>query len=240
MSIVIDAVIISICVFIILGSWRRGLIKSVMGLVKGVVSLLAAYAFTPALSEIFFDKFAVNWISSGIESDIIGNTASGGTFDLQKLLSDIPEWFGQIIERYGSDKNSLVSAFGDVSSGSADDVSALSRFIASPVAGTLASVAAFAVIFVGIFILLSFVTFLLDTVFHLPLLHGANKLTGLIFGIFEAFLVASLISFLISSLSVSLGAVDGSVFGEHIVENSIVLKFLSKYNVTKVIRNVIG
>ena len=240
MGIVIDLIIIGICVLIILSSWRRGLIKSAMGLIKGIVSFIAAYAFTPVLADILYEKFAIGWISSAIENDILKNTASGGSFDLQKLLTEIPEWFGQILDRYGADKIQLAEKFGNISAGSSEDVAKIARIIADPVAGTLSSVAAFIILFTAVFAVLSLATLIIDSIFHLPLLHGVNKTAGLVFGVLEALLVASLLSFLLADLTVSMGAVNSELFGEQVVRNSLVLRFLSEYNITGIIGNVIG
>ena len=56
-GIAVDAVILIICVFIIIRGVRAGFIKSVMGLLKGIVSFIAAYAFTPYLGAFIKEKF---------------------------------------------------------------------------------------------------------------------------------------------------------------------------------------
>lgn len=238
MGIAIDIILVVICALIIASAWRRGFVKSIMRLLSGIISVLAAYAFTPALSNILYDKFAIDWISSSIEKDILSNTESGGVFNLQGLLGSIPEWFDQIITRYGADKDKLTAIFGNINTGQGEDVSALSRYIADPVAGTLSSVAAFIIIFTAVFALLGFVTFLLDAVFHLPLLQETNKALGLLFGVLEALLILSLFGELLSELTVSLGAVNGELFGERAVESSLLLRFLSEHNILSIIDNI--
>ena len=75
MSIVLDIVLVVIAAVCIISGYRRGFFKTVMGLVSGIASLLAAYSFSPALSAWIYEKFMLNSHRCG---------CSGGGF-LRKL-----------------------------------------------------------------------------------------------------------------------------------------------------------
>lgn len=228
MGIVIDIIIAAICIGIVFKSYRDGFVKSVMGLAKGIVSLVAAYAFTPALANYIYEKFALNGISEGIEKSLssLSQTAAG-TFDLEKMFADMPDALSQIITRYGTDRDALGEMCSGLSAGSADSVSSVADYIADPVAHGLSTAVAFIILFVVISLVLSVVIFVVDAIFHLPVLHGANKLLGLVFGVAEGILFCVILGYGAAMLVGYLGSFDPEMFGDHVVEGSIIMKTMS-------------
>ncbi len=240
MGIVIDIIIALISVAIIVKAYKSGLVKSVMGLIRGVVSFVAAYAFTPMLGDYFYQNWALKWISGGIEKSVRSMADSGeGSFNLSKMLEDMPDMMRQIIDRYGASESELGAKFSGVTEGTDKAVAAFADYIAQPVADMLSSAAAFLAIFAAVFIVLSIVTAIIDSIFKLPVLSGANKLLGVVFGVVEAGLVAVLISSAVSVAMTALGSVNPELFGEHVLDGSIILKYLSSVDLFGLLESVI-
>lgn len=238
-SLVLDAVIIIICAFIIIRALKNGLIKSAMGMIKGILSFIAAYAFTPVLGDIIYKNFALEKISEGIRKTIESLSATeSGTFNLAKMVEDMPSALKQIIDRYGASQGELEKMCGGITDGGEKVVSDVADYIAQPVADMISSAVAFIIIFIGVFIALTLIAIVLDAVFHLPLLNSANKLLGLVFGVAEALIVAVFLSSVLAALFTALGSVDSSLFGEHVAENSYVVKFFSSVDLFGLIENV--
>ncbi len=228
MGIVIDIIILVICGFVIFNAWKNGLIKSVMGLVTGIVSFIAAYSFAPVFGDFIYEKYALKMISDGIAKTLesLSRTAAG-TFDLSSMVEEMPDSLVQIINRYAVDSGKLSEMCGNITEGTSDTVASVAEYISAPIADTLSAAVAFIVIFIGVFVVLSLLTFIVDLIFHLPVLNGTNKSLGLVFGVIEALIIAFLISNVAAAVITSLGSIDSSVFGSHVVEGSYVMRFFS-------------
>ncbi len=228
MGYVVDFIIVVVAAAVIFTAWKKGLVKSIAGLVTGVVAFIAAYAFTPVLGDYIYNNFALKTLSGGIAKTIGSlSRTQAGKFDLSSMYSDMPDALKQIIERYSVDTGKLGEMCGGVTSGTEETVEKLSEYIAAPIADTLSGAAAFIAIFVGALIVLKVAVFLIDIIFKLPVLKGANKTLGLLFGVGEALILAVLISSVAASVITALGSVDPETFGSHVVEKSFIMKVLS-------------
>ena len=240
MHFVFDAIITALCIFIIVLSCKKGFIKSLTGLIKGVVSFIAAYAFTPMLASYVDEHFMLKRISSGIEKTISSLSGNGnGTFDLAGMFDKMDSSLKQIIDRYGADEDVISGMCRGNAAADGDTVSKLAKYIASPVSDTLSKALSFIAIFIAVFVALSLIAFLLNAVFKLPVLRSANKFLGLVFGVLEAFVLAVCLSNVLASLSVGLGSINSSLFGREVVENSVVMKFFSTVDLFGLIDSVI-
>ena len=77
MSLAIDAVILFAAVLIIWLGVRRGFIRSVMGLVTGIASTVAAYAYTPVLAAYIRKNYLIENITNGISETLYPPPCSG-------------------------------------------------------------------------------------------------------------------------------------------------------------------
>ena len=228
MGYVVDFIIVVIAVCVIINAWKKGFIQSVAGLVTGVVSFIAAYAFTPVLGDFIYKSFALDTLSAGIEKTIGSlSRTDAGKFDLSSMFSEMPDALKQIIERYSVDSDKLGEMCAGVTEGTEKTVEKLSEYIAAPIADTLSSAAAFIAIFVCSLIVLKLVVFVIDLIFKLPVLNSTNKTLGLLFGVCEALILAVLISSVSAAVITALGSVDPVTFGAQIVEDSYIMKTLS-------------
>lgn len=231
MELAIDAILIFAAVFCIWAGTRRGFVRSVMGLVSTLVSAVAAYAFTPSLAPVFESRF----LSGGLIGDIEGilRTSLDTTtdlFNLDNTLSDLPGWFTDLLSRYHVSLESVAGVMRGVTG--ADEVSLrnLSERIAYPTASALASAVSFALIFLGAFLVMSLLTALLDLIFRMPVLNGANMFFGFLVGVVEAVVLVSVLALVLDAAVRALGAYDASWFGDKAADNTVLCAFLVKNN----------
>jgi uncharacterized membrane protein required for colicin V production len=220
-SLVLDVILLIIAAMCLIGGYKKGFIRSVMNLVTAVVSFLAAYALTPRVAAYINEKFLMNMISGDIKDTLDSLTSVTGG-DLVKLFSDMPEALSNMLSRYNSDVTAATAA--DTSEG-------LARTIASPAVETISTAIAFLVIFIAAVIVMKLITLILDSVFKLPLLNGANKALGLVFGAATALVVIWCVSVFGGSLISALGSVAPEYFGDDVIDNSVVLQFFHKLNI---------
>ncbi len=232
MSLAIDAVLLFAAILILWLGVRRGFVRSVMGLVTGIASTIAAYAYTPVLAEYIRKNYLIENITNGIAETLRSLALDTETdlYNLDRLASDLPEPFTAILERYSIDLEPFIGQIRGLSACSEEVVDAFAAQIAAPTTTVLASAAAFVILFIGFVIILSLLTGLLDLIFNLPILRSANAMLGFILGAAEAAFIACLLASVMSVLASALGAVDPSLFGPDVVEDTIICKFILRHN----------
>ena len=233
MSLAIDAVILFAAVLIIWLGVRRGFVRSVMGLITGIASTIAAYAYTPVLAAYIRKNYLIENITSGIAETLrsIALDTETDLYNLDRLASDLPEPFTAILERYGIETDAFIEQIRGLSACDSSIVEAFAAQIAAPTTTVLASVAAFVVIFFVMMVVLSLLTGLLDLIFTLPVLRSANALLGFFLGVAEACFIVCLLATVMSVLAGSLGALDPGTFGTDVVEDTILCKFVMEHNI---------
>lgn len=238
-SIIADLLIAAVIVFTVVKASKKGLIKSVTGLIKGAVSFIAAYAFTPLLGGLIYDKFMLARVSGGIEKTLLSLSGDGsGTYDLAGMFETMDSSLKQIIDRYGAD-TAEVAELCKSSAANESAVEKLADFIANPVADMLSSALAFIGIFVVVFLALTLLAIILDAIFHLPVLKGANKFLGFVFGIAEALILAVFIGSVAAALIRGLGSVNSELFGDKVVDKSFLMKFFSTVDLFGLVGSVV-
>ena len=244
MNLAVDIIIIIVVLLIIWLAYRRGFIKSIMGFVSTIVSLIVAYAFYPNLTLFIKEKFLIDSISGDISttiqsfSAVIGNNGSSGVFNLEKLAdgivnNDTTASLVSMLQRYGQNIDEFVKklrSLANASEATVNDVNVISEDVASPTATSIASIISFILIFVACILVFKLITYILDKIFKMPVLNFANKLLGVLFGILEAAVIAYVLSIILSSLVTNLGVIAPSVFGTFNIDDTYVCKFLLEHN----------
>ena len=229
LGIAVDLIIVAVGVITVMLAYRAGLVKSVMGLIRGIASFIAAYAFTPTLGKIIYDGFMLKSISSGLNTTIRSLSENGnGSYDLAEMyntmISKNDGTLADIVENYRVDTAALAKQCEGITEGTGAAVDKVCDFIAAPIADSISNAIAFIGIFIGVFVVLTLLTKLVDMVFRLPVLYDVNKVFGVIFGLIEATVLMVFISNAGAALLIALGSVDSSLFGLHVVENTVIMK----------------
>ncbi len=233
MTLAIDAILIFTAVFCVWAGARKGFVRSVMGFISTVVSAIAAYAFTPALSAWVEERFLRERITDGVAESLrqLSLDTTTDLFNLDRLISDPPKFFNDLIARYHVDLSALKDLMTGIDRAGEESVRSLSERIAAPTSSAIASAVSFAVIFLGAFLVMTLFTALLDLIFRLPVLNGANMFFGFLVGVAEAAVFVSVLALVLSVLVRALGAFDPTLFGDEAVNNTILCSFLEKHNI---------
>ena len=233
MTLAIDAILIFTAVFCVWAGARKGFVRSVMGFISTVVSAIAAYAFTPALSAGVEERFLRERITDGVAESLrqLSLDTTTDLFNFDRLISDPPKFFNDLIARYHVDLSALKDLMTGIDRAGEESVRSLSERIAAPTSSAIASAVSFAAIFLGAFLVMTLITALLDLIFRLPVLNGANMFFGFLVGVAEAAVFVSVLALVLSVLVRALGAFDPTLFGDEAVNNTILCSFLEKHNI---------
>lgn len=230
--IVLDIVIAAIVALTIIKCIKEGFIRSVLGLFKIVIAFFIAAVLTSSASVVIRDRLIMGpvaeKISSAVSSVIMG---LGVEENVDSIENIIPSTFSDIASTAGIDMESQVYApiKDAISNGGEDIAQAISSALVQPVAQAVSSILAFIAIFIVALIGLTFAIWLLDKLCKLPLLHAANKILGLVFGVvyavFDAWIIARGIVFIISIIA----SYKPEWIGSFNIEQTYLLRFF--YNV---------
>ena len=231
MELAIDAILIFAAVFCIWAGVRRGFVSSVMGLISTLVSAFAAYAFTPTLAPVFEQRLLSSGLVDNVE-DVLGGSfvATTDLYNLDGILTDLPGWFTDLLSRYHVRLDSVADIMRGVTGADEGSLHNLAERIAWPTASVLSSAAAFAVIFIGVFIVMLILKGILNLIFRLPVLNGTNMFFGFLVGVVEAAVLVSVLALVMDAGVRALGAYDPSWFGDKAVDNTVLCRFIVAHN----------
>lgn len=238
MSLFIDGLILICAAFCVIAGIKNGFVRSIMGLCKGAVSLIVAYAYTPLIAGRIRDSYLVGRIASGIAETLkslavnIEEQIAGGTpsYDLSKVANELPDAYTAILDRYHIDIPSFTKEIAPITDAGEDTITSVAEQIAAPCATALANAVSFAGLFLAAFIGLSLVTWILDALFHLPLLSAANRFFGFLFGAIEAVLLSYVISMAGAAFVDAMGSISPGMFGPNVVANTVICRFFVEHN----------
>ncbi len=241
MALALDALILLVGIIIILTAARKGLIRAIMGLVSSVASFIVAYAYTPLLAEYIREHYVLERITGNISETLKGWAfdTSSDLYNLDRLLGSQNNDFSGVLNRYGVTLEQIADRLRGLVGVSETEVNTVAEEIASPTSTILSTVIAFLLLFVAAFLVLGVVTWILDSIFKLPVLSGINKLLGILFGLFESVFVMCIISVGLSVLVSALGAISPDLFGADVIENSIICKFFAEHNVLTMVTDLL-
>ena len=228
MGLIIDIVLPIIMAVIIISAYKAGFVKAGMGLIRSLVSFLAAYAFAPTLGKWISDKFLLKRISSGIAGTVRSlSETPDGTYNLDGMVNKMDSALKSILRNYKVDGKELSDVCEGVVNGTETHVEKVSEFIASGISEKISYCIAFILLFITTFVLLVVLTVVVDKLFALPVLKSVNKVFGLIFGIAQALAFAVICCTVAVALFKFLGSIDSELFGDAAIERSLILRLFT-------------
>ena len=181
-------VTIAILAVAMLFGYMRGLIRTVLNLIIGVLTFILVLIFSPQVCGFLQENTglpayvetrveAVVWQT--IEEQTGGNTEA--VLDAQGQSAVIDQ-----LPFVASVKDQLLETGQEYL---AQGTQAFASFVSSELTDTIVTLVGYIVTFVVVFFLLRLLVFLLRILEHLPIIHGLNKLGGLAAGLIEGLLI---------------------------------------------------
>lgn len=181
---ILDIALIALYLIIVLIYVKRGFVKSIWGLVRLVVSVIAAYMFGGLLGEWMNETFILSAITKTTYNTLNPMLVrNNGAANISELFSVFPEGFKSVIERCGADLEVLAKKFGDVTRATEADVMELSKKISEPISESISKAAGYVVVFVAAFVILIVVGKIIMLFAEIPGIDKVNELLGGVLGV---------------------------------------------------------
>lgn len=229
MFFIFDVIALVIFLLTVVSCRSKGFFRSFFGMMKVIISIIVAYIFMPTVAYFFRTSFVEKMISGTVADRIntlAQSTATG--FDLEKLFSDMPTEFTDILKRYGADVDSLAERFGGMTDAAQEHVNELATSITSTIVHAISDFLGFTTLFIGCFIVLTIVVMIVGMITKLPVISSIDKGLGLVFGLISGLILVwvycNLVSFGVEAISV----VKPGLLGNNAVQNTYIVKYVSE------------
>ncbi len=228
MYFILDVIAVIILVFSVISCCARGFFKSFFSMAKVAVSIGVAYIFMPTLAYFFRTSFIEKSVSKTVVDrlDSLTQKTTGGA-DLEKLFNDMPTEFADILDRYGVSAESLSERFGGFTNAAEESINDLAASITENVVHTISEVLAFAALFIGTFIVLTIVIWIMGFILKLPVLSTIDKGLGFLFGIITGVLAIWVYCNLVSVGVEALSAVKPGLMSDNVISNTLIVDYIS-------------
>ena len=244
MSLFLDVILIAVMIVCVWYGNKNGFFKSIMNLISGIVSVLVAYTFSPALSAFLIEKFFLDSISSGITDAFASaakatvDEAGNAVYDFAKMLEN-PQII-TIARRYGVEEGGLEKMVNSAGEASYEAIENIAVSVADSVATVISDVCAFAGVFILAAIVLKIFTSIIGGIFKLPVLKTMDKGLGTVSGVIGALFFAWIISVVLAAVIPALITVAPGVVTEHTFNNTILIKFFAEHSPLDVFSGIVG
>ena len=234
MNMLVDLIFIAIIGFSAFKYYRSGLIGSVLGLGKLLISVIAACIFGKligtALAEGIIGESITQSVFNKITSYVDGK-------DLSEFFNNIPKGFLSFIKLLGADISSLEAKYGteDASDAVLWD---MARSLAMPLSRSVSAIVAYISVFLLAYIGTTVAVFLIKQI-KIPIITSIDKYLGLGLGIIFGLLVSSLIATVIYSFAELSAAVSDNGTMMNVYNDSLIFKFIYDLRIFEFIRKLI-
>ena len=208
-ALIIDGVIAVVLLAGLLIGAKRGLFKSLMGLLVVVLALIGSVMLADMLTEPITD-----FVAPKVEDAVVSQFSDALDRSMDSDGTDAQTGVSEMLERYGVSGDILKplwdsaasSVFGAISAAKENTADvfrgSISASIRTLVSGAVHAVLVL-VLYVVLLVVLKLLTRLLDHVFDLPVLSTANGLGGAAFGLLEAALLLYVAAYAAARLGVT-------------------------------------
>ena len=231
---IIDIIATAIITITALIGLKNGLVKSLVRLIGGLLSVVLAYLLCQSAVKLLSDLIVMDglpldqYVTALIETEITENFV--GIPGVEDIFISVPAG-GYNFENVSASltANGIPAVLSGILSpilvGMLEGSQLpLATYAAGALAGIIMSALAFLLMFIIVSVILGQVANLLDKIFSLPLVGIVNRLGGLLFGGLKAVLIIWVVLF----FAALVGAVSGPI--GTLIDNTVVVKFLAEYN----------
>lgn len=234
----IDLLLVVVFAVAVIVAVKKGLIRSLVGLVGNLIATVVALVFSAPLGSYVSNNFLFSpmkqWMVNMLSPTAQGTAASVSDLNFDELFSDMPKFFSDIISGLGLNAADLTEKYNALKVNGAEEAkSAIIDVMVTPMSELCGRLIAFAVIFVLAVAAIKILVWLFDFIVELPVLRQLNKLGGAVLGVINGVLLMFILS---AVLSVSLGYIMPDKTAaelDEISESTVIYKTVNSFNPVK-------
>ena len=219
--------IVLILIFAVVGG-RRGLFRSIRGILSVLCSFAAAMIFCRRFGDYLNRAFFSPRVQK-IVSDAL-TRATGGA-PVEQIMEEKPDILTDFLRVFSTTLTQLQQKTAELLSENFGDVgAAVARAVSDPISEKLSYAVAFLLLFIAASLLFGLLFRLIGKLLHLPVLRQADRLLGVFGGAIGGVLVCWVLSCVFSMFLPYLSANFPSVFPSDLIGQTKVFRALTDYN----------
>lgn len=234
-SVCLDLALVAVIVIFVAIGVRKGLLRSVIGIVGCIVAVIVAVSFSSGVGEKINERFVHEpvrkWVVNQLTPDPGDVESSESEIDFDGLFEEQPSFFTDFCGYVDVGVDKLKEVYDTYLSESVE--SAREHAIdamATPLASSLSHVIAFAVLFIGTWIVIGLIWLVLSFILHIPVIRSFDKLGGGLIGFVRGVLIALILAAVVNSISPYIMRDRSLAEKDAIYNRTVVYKVLCKVN----------
>ena len=185
----------------IVSGWQKGFVRSVLGVAKTLVAILASYLFGPSASAWVSTHLITGRVTDFIYDRLLAALETGAEiFDLTTLLENLPSWLNYFFEKTGVDPSTLVGDLSNLTEADSVTLQDLAGSLATPISRMISDMIGYTAVFLIAMLLFAIAAYILSKIAELPVIRQVDRTMGLLLGILCAFIYASVYTLLVYAL----------------------------------------
>ncbi len=231
MSLLIDVIVIAAFAACLIRGIKKGFIKSIIGIVIVIAAIIGGVKLSPALAKKMNDKFIEKSVVS-VAKDAIPRV------DTDTLVDEMPSAFKKVLDRFGTEPEDIKALFENSDPNETEEQKRvrIAEKMGKPLSKGISKALAFLIVFAIFYLVLLVASVIICALVKLPVLKVADKLLGAVLGGASGLLLAWGISIAICALLPHLSVLYDGAVPETVIDNSIVVRFLGKFDPFKLIK----
>lgn len=226
MAIALDLILAGVFIFILVRSYFRGFMRTVIELVGYILICVLAFTCSQPLAAGIYDTFVEESVVQSVESVVDTQLGMSAAEAADSLWERLPDFLAQSAAGLGITQEGLASALQQGLDHSEDMAGAVAGYVAEPIITGFIQVILILVILLLGMIIVRLIARAVNRIFQLPVLGTVNRVLGGILGLFKACLLTLLLCWLISLLA----SMAGGDFGFQLrgaIDRTFIFKWVS-------------
>jgi uncharacterized membrane protein required for colicin V production len=195
MNVFLDISLLALIAATIIVCWRKGFVRSILGVGKTLICIVATYLFGASASALVSEHWIGERVTQYVYERLLALFEAGTeTFDLSVIVENIPSWVQTFAEKLGID---VAGFIGDLTTVDTAGLQSTAQSMATPITKLISDIIGYAGVYLISLILVSILAYILVKIADLPVIRNVDRALGCALGVCSAFLYASVYTLLL-------------------------------------------
>lgn len=218
-SIFLDLLVISLCVYFVIIGYRKGLVKSLLNFVSSILSFFISMYLSSFISVFIYDNFIRNSLINKISNILINSANEEINTRISLLMGAIPKFLANSLGTYGVTSGNIADQLNVSSNIAAVNIT---NMMAPAIINLIRIISVF-VLFMVFAFLFSHLSKFINRIARFPVLKQINNFLGGTFGFFEYSIFVFTACLLIRIFVPMVGSTP-VIFSDETIEETFIFK----------------
>lgn len=232
---ILDIIIVLIVLLFAFIGLKRGIAKTIYGLLCLAIAGILAYLSGKLLAEFVYNNFILSSITDSVNSTFAASSVNSGKVS-EGVFSAIPGVFTALLSGMGINQKGFATSIDSASDLTQNATMTVVDKVISPVLISVLSVGFTILLFIVFMLILKFlIGRKILKLFKLPIIKWVNSLLGFVLGLVEG---AVLVIIVITVLSIISFFQSSPVISKELIDSSHIFSLIYNWHFTEILSNI--